>query len=466
MPFFASASCCSSASASCAAPRRIRRSNVDSTSPPCTPLLVRILEAFSFSPSSSSSSSSSSPASKSNTASPANPFVVGKKNGAASGFVGGAMGLFRSLMLSRCNNPNHCDLGRSAMVANPGAAGTGAGAFAAAVCAIGASFKTSSDCCADNPSVSFTSSPAFLSLPSTISSASSPSACSVGKVTKVRTSEESSSESESSESLETFLPTPRVLLVLLVPAPPCGAYMVEFAHRYTPRRPACVVASMSIWGERDIPVTGEEVEKTIVCNKRDAGTSHTRTLPSSAAAKTQRPSLENSRHRATLFSMEESPCALLPFFPFFLETPVIPFPPHRNVRTRRMPFTSSTRTVASAHAVAIKPDGPCPLAHTMADPQTMSPICFMSRNDHTRHTPSTSPQVTTTSLLPSVTIPATTPSCAGAVGFVFLANSVMPLSLSAMFQIDFAPPGRLSCRFRFSLYALSRDFSLAASSST
>ena len=119
--------------------------------------------------------------------------MVGRKNGAASGFVTAAIGLFRSRMVSKWSRPIHCDFGSSAMVAMPGATGAGVGAFAAAVCAIGASVKTSSLCFALSPSVSFAASTGFKAEPSVMVSASADSAWSVGR----RTSTVGSSEDPS-----------------------------------------------------------------------------------------------------------------------------------------------------------------------------------------------------------------------------------------------------------------------------
>ena len=180
---------------------------------------------------------------------------------------------------------------------------------------------------------------------------------------------------------------------------------------------------MSIAGESDMPVTTlpeSKPPKRIVCNKRAAGTSQTRTRPSADAASTHRPSLENSRHVAVFFSDEEGD------------------PPHRNVRTRRKPATSTTRVVASPHATATKPLGACPFAVTIfvkgsfpfpfegVENKEISPRSFCSLNAQTRTTPSSAPHVTNDSLLPSATTAATTPSCAPRRAALFFINASAP----------------------------------------
>ena len=188
------------------------------------------------------------------------------------------------------------------MVAMPGATGAGVGAFAAAVCAIGASVKTSSLCFALSPSVSFAASTGFKAEPSVMVSASADSAWSVGR----RTSTVGSSEEALPESSPLTLPSETTSSVFRFPSSaversalfPAGAYMALLAQRYTPRLPSCVVASMSIAGESAMPVTtflSAAALKRSVCSRRAAGTSQTRTAPSAEAANTQRPSEENSR---------------------------------------------------------------------------------------------------------------------------------------------------------------------------
>ena len=232
--------------------------------------------------------------------------MVGRKNGAASGFVTAAIGLFRSRMVSKWSRPIHCDFGSSAMVAMPGATGAGVGAFAAAVCAIGASVKTSSLCFALSPSVSFAASTGFKAEPSVMVSASADSAWSVGRRTSTVGSSEEALPESSSESSPLTLPSETTSSVLRFPSSaversalfPAGAYMALLAQRYTPRLPSCVVASMSIAGESAMPVTtflSAAALKRSVCSRRAAGTSQTRTAPSAEAANTQRPSEENSR---------------------------------------------------------------------------------------------------------------------------------------------------------------------------
>ena len=234
--------------------------------------------------------------------------MVGRKNGAASGFCTATLGLFRSRIVSRCNKPIHCDLGKSAMVAKPGAAGAGVGALAA-VCAIGPSFVTSSLCFALSPCSSFAHSTGFGADPRTISSASADSACSRGRrtVTVGGPSPDASASAEFSSAEFSAAPASVVSASFAEPVA-LGAYTAALAQRYTPLLPSCVVASMSIAGESDMPVTTfplSKPPKRTVCNKRAAGTSQTRTQPSADDASTHRPSLENSKHVATVFCKTE-----------------------------------------------------------------------------------------------------------------------------------------------------------------
>mmetsp|Transcript_3957 Transcript_3957/g.14729 ORF Transcript_3957/g.14729 Transcript_3957/m.14729 type:complete len:216 (-) Transcript_3957:2360-3007(-) len=196
------------------APARTRRTKTPSTSPPSSPAPVRILDFVSFA---SSSSSSSIAASTSNTAAllgSSGLYVVGMKKGASFGFFGPWIGLFRSRISSRRASDAHCTFGSMAMVARPGATGSGARRRRASLPApLGpASFFASS-------AASFSAFSARLTLgsadsssvaPRMISPASPSSAWSLGSSTSVSRASPSSVVTASSES-ESSEPATRVV---------------------------------------------------------------------------------------------------------------------------------------------------------------------------------------------------------------------------------------------------------------
>eukprot|EP00982_Pelagococcus_subviridis_P011043 31054-Pelagococcus_subviridis.AAC.1 len=116
-----------------------------------------------------------------------------------------------------------------------------------------------------------------------------------------------------------------------------------------------------------------------------------------------------------------------------------------------MPATSRTRTILSVPAHASSEPGECSVALTTPTPVCISAISFCVEKFHTRQAPSTTPAVQTILFAPSQHTAATGPTCAGARGvtlefFPLPPPPSIPYDLSAMFQIEFAPPRRFSCR--------------------
>eukprot|EP00123_Amoebidium_parasiticum_P000838 comp11739_c0_seq1/m.6327 comp11739_c0_seq1/g.6327 ORF comp11739_c0_seq1/g.6327 comp11739_c0_seq1/m.6327 type:complete len:320 (+) comp11739_c0_seq1:152-1111(+) len=168
------------------------------------------------------------------------PAAVGRKNGAASGALGGSAGLLRSLMRSRFASGCQCDGGTVERV------------------------RSSSDSCSGDlysPSVSMLSS----SVPSVGTTPSSSSyAAAEGIATR-----------PGSISLETGLMVTLEKIVLL-------------AHKQMPTLSICVVAKKSSVGDMVRPVTGMS---TLNQSRRRAATrSHTRTVASMLEVMSQRPS--------------------------------------------------------------------------------------------------------------------------------------------------------------------------------
>ena len=177
-----------------------------------------------------------------------------------------------------------------------------------------------------------------------------------------------------------------------------------------------------MFGESESPTTGDSLDRRMVCRSLAAGTSHTHTAPSRVAASTHRPSAEKSRDATSDFAP-------------------------RRLRTRRAPTVSSTRTHRSEPATATNPLGLCAFILVTAHPVSISHSRVVSLNRHARAKPS-APPVTSVLFAPSVSTAVTAPSCAGTRGAAAAAASA-PWDWSAMFQMDFAPPRKLSCRLGF-----------------